>query len=216
MAVHIPLSFEARSEAWKLMWSQNNLISPSIGQPLIVPRCGYVYFLLKNFLIITEKKKLTQFDFQRRIQRTHLMYFMKTFKNLHLFSSHQECLQEETFRSKKMKRKTMAYLKSFIFIQYFKFSKKTNIQIFQNQLKIKIRSQTLKFNLNSDIVFQKKIKFQIKIQNLQSLINLLELIWSNQIIKTFQIQIEFKITLKLIFNCLQKSPKNEVFQRRFY
>lgn len=37
MAVHIPLSFEARAEAWKLMWSRNNLLSPATGQPIIVP-----------------------------------------------------------------------------------------------------------------------------------------------------------------------------------
>jgi DNA-directed RNA polymerase beta' subunit len=37
MAVHIPLSFQARAEAWKLMWSRNNLLSPATGQPILVP-----------------------------------------------------------------------------------------------------------------------------------------------------------------------------------
>ena len=37
MAVHVPLSFDARGEAWKLMWSRNNLLSPATGQPIIVP-----------------------------------------------------------------------------------------------------------------------------------------------------------------------------------
>lgn len=37
MAVHVPLSFEARAEAWKLMWSRNNLLSPATGQPILVP-----------------------------------------------------------------------------------------------------------------------------------------------------------------------------------
>ena len=37
MAVHVPLSFEARGEAWKLMWSRNNLLSPATGQPILVP-----------------------------------------------------------------------------------------------------------------------------------------------------------------------------------
>ena len=37
MAVHVPLSLEARAEAWKLMWSRNNLLSPATGQPIIVP-----------------------------------------------------------------------------------------------------------------------------------------------------------------------------------
>jgi len=37
MAVHVPLSFEARAESWKLMWSRNNLLSPATGQPILVP-----------------------------------------------------------------------------------------------------------------------------------------------------------------------------------
>ena len=37
MGVHIPLSFEARAEAWKLMWSRNNFLSPATSQPLLLP-----------------------------------------------------------------------------------------------------------------------------------------------------------------------------------
>nr|ARQ82143.1 RNA polymerase b-subunit [Avrainvillea mazei] len=37
MAVHIPLCFEARAEAWKIAWSQNNLLSPAAGQIVISP-----------------------------------------------------------------------------------------------------------------------------------------------------------------------------------
>nr|QHN60105.1 RNA polymerase beta [Caulerpa serrulata] len=37
MGVHIPLCFEARSEAWKLMWSQNNLFSVATGNPVFSP-----------------------------------------------------------------------------------------------------------------------------------------------------------------------------------
>ena len=37
MAVHVPLHFPARAEAWRLMWSRNNLLSPATGQPIIVP-----------------------------------------------------------------------------------------------------------------------------------------------------------------------------------
>jgi DNA-directed RNA polymerase subunit beta' len=37
MAVHVPLSFHARAEAWKLLWSRNNLLAPATGQPILVP-----------------------------------------------------------------------------------------------------------------------------------------------------------------------------------
>ena len=37
MAVHVPLTFQARAEAWRLMWSRNNLLSPATGQPILIP-----------------------------------------------------------------------------------------------------------------------------------------------------------------------------------
>lgn len=37
MAVHIPLTEAACSEAWKLMWSRNNILSPATGEPTILP-----------------------------------------------------------------------------------------------------------------------------------------------------------------------------------
>ena len=37
MAVHIPITVEARSEAWRLMLARNNLLSPATGEPIILP-----------------------------------------------------------------------------------------------------------------------------------------------------------------------------------
>ena len=37
MGVHIPLSFQARAEAWRLLWSTNHILSPATGQPILVP-----------------------------------------------------------------------------------------------------------------------------------------------------------------------------------
>ena len=37
MGVHIPLCFEARGEAWKIMWSQNNLFSVATGSSVCIP-----------------------------------------------------------------------------------------------------------------------------------------------------------------------------------
>nr|YP_009409883.1 RNA polymerase beta' subunit [Cressa cretica]ASJ65081.1 RNA polymerase beta' subunit [Cressa cretica] len=37
MAVHVPLSLEAQAEAWLLMFSHMNLLSPAIGDPICVP-----------------------------------------------------------------------------------------------------------------------------------------------------------------------------------
>nr|YP_009538397.1 beta' subunit of RNA polymerase [Capsosiphon fulvescens]AWX64086.1 beta' subunit of RNA polymerase [Capsosiphon fulvescens]AYV90003.1 beta' subunit of RNA polymerase [Capsosiphon fulvescens] len=37
MAVHVPLSYFAIAEAWKLMLSSNNLLSPATGEPILIP-----------------------------------------------------------------------------------------------------------------------------------------------------------------------------------
>lgn len=37
MGVHLPLCFEARGEAWKITWSQNNLFSVATGSPTCSP-----------------------------------------------------------------------------------------------------------------------------------------------------------------------------------
>lgn len=37
MAVHIPLTEQACGEAWKLMWSRNNILSPATGEATLLP-----------------------------------------------------------------------------------------------------------------------------------------------------------------------------------
>jgi DNA-directed RNA polymerase subunit beta' len=51
MAVHVPITFEARAEAWKLMLARNNLLSPATGEPIILPSQDMVlgcYYLTTN------------------------------------------------------------------------------------------------------------------------------------------------------------------------
>ena len=37
MGIHLPICFEARAEAWNLLWSRNNILSPATGQAVLVP-----------------------------------------------------------------------------------------------------------------------------------------------------------------------------------
>nr|YP_007890126.1 beta' subunit of RNA polymerase [Pleodorina starrii]AFY64396.1 beta' subunit of RNA polymerase [Pleodorina starrii] len=51
MAVHVPITFEARAEAWKLMLARNNLLSPATGDPILLPSQDMVlgcYYLTTN------------------------------------------------------------------------------------------------------------------------------------------------------------------------
>ena len=53
MAVHVPITVEARAEAWKLMLSRNNILAPSTGDPLAIPSQDMVlgcYYLTTNLL----------------------------------------------------------------------------------------------------------------------------------------------------------------------
>jgi DNA-directed RNA polymerase subunit beta' len=59
MAVHVPLCFEARAEAWALIWSRNNILSPATGQPMLLPSqdmvLGCYYLTTQNSKIRPEK-----------------------------------------------------------------------------------------------------------------------------------------------------------------
>ena len=93
MAVHIPLSYQARSEAWKLLWSQNNLLSPATGQPALMPTQDMVlgwYYLTasdpKNFYtsLFRNINKTIPISVIRkffRIKRIANFYKFKKFKN---------------------------------------------------------------------------------------------------------------------------------------
>lgn len=78
MAVHVPLSYEARAESWNLMWSRNNLLSPATGQPILVPSqdmvlgCYYLTTLIPEDNLL----KKNQFD----------LYFSNSQQILHLYS----------------------------------------------------------------------------------------------------------------------------------
>ena len=64
MAVHVPLSFQAQAEAWKLLWSRNNLLSPATGQPILVPSqdmvLGCYYLTTANQRALKGVTDLTQ------------------------------------------------------------------------------------------------------------------------------------------------------------
>ncbi|MBX9703384.1 MAG: hypothetical protein K2X39_04455, partial [Silvanigrellaceae bacterium] len=65
MAVHVPLSVQARAEAWKLLWSRNNILSTATGQAVLIPSQDMVlgcYYLTQSLsglsYSLKERKKL--------------------------------------------------------------------------------------------------------------------------------------------------------------
>jgi DNA-directed RNA polymerase beta' subunit len=67
MAVHVPITVEAKAEAWKLMMSQNHIISPATGDPLILPSqdmvLGCYYLTSINAHYFSKYKPMFEKDF---------------------------------------------------------------------------------------------------------------------------------------------------------
>jgi DNA-directed RNA polymerase beta' subunit len=61
MAVHVPITNEARIEAWKLILSRNNLLSPATGEPILLPSqdmvLGCYYLTIENSQSLLTKQK---------------------------------------------------------------------------------------------------------------------------------------------------------------
>ncbi|MBI5234069.1 MAG: DNA-directed RNA polymerase subunit beta' [Deltaproteobacteria bacterium] len=66
MAVHVPLSIEAQTEARVLMMSTNNILSPASGKPIIIPTqdivLGLYYLTRERFCVKGEAKVFSSFD----------------------------------------------------------------------------------------------------------------------------------------------------------
>jgi len=66
MAVHVPLSLEAQTEARVLMMSTNNILSPASGKPIIIPTqdivLGLYYLSRERAGVMGELKSYSSFD----------------------------------------------------------------------------------------------------------------------------------------------------------
>ena len=70
MGVHLPLSPQARAEAWDLLWSRNNLLSPATGQPILLPSQDMVlgfYYMTSLLPYGTTNKVVPMFEEQSTV-----------------------------------------------------------------------------------------------------------------------------------------------------
>ena len=72
MAVHVPITVEARTEAWKLMFSRNNLLSPATGEPLVLPSQDMV---LGCYYLTTETFQYSRVHLGRPFSNSTRFYF---------------------------------------------------------------------------------------------------------------------------------------------
>ena len=76
MAVHIPLSALARTEALNLIWARNNLLAPSSGQPLLLPAQDMVL----GCYYLTSSASLTSSNLKKFPKNLYLLTNFETFK----------------------------------------------------------------------------------------------------------------------------------------
>jgi DNA-directed RNA polymerase beta' subunit len=76
MAVHVPLSYQACSEAWKLMWGRNNILSPATGTPILVPSQDMVLgcYYLTALDSIKRRQQLKKQFYQQKRKGTQLIF----------------------------------------------------------------------------------------------------------------------------------------------
>jgi DNA-directed RNA polymerase subunit beta' len=72
MAVHVPITVEARTEAWKLMFARNHLISPATGEPMLLPSQDMV---LGCYYLTTETLRYQRFHSGRPFYFSSSFYF---------------------------------------------------------------------------------------------------------------------------------------------
>nr|YP_010563840.1 RNA polymerase beta' subunit [Coelastrum microporum]UWM13093.1 RNA polymerase beta' subunit [Coelastrum microporum] len=90
MAVHIPLTVEARTEAWKFMLATNNLMNSATGEPILLPSQDMVlgcYFLTLDYYAksvavqLSNTFKQNHCSLPKPIQQVSQTLFQKTRQN---------------------------------------------------------------------------------------------------------------------------------------
>lgn len=93
MAVHVPLTVEARTEAWKFMLSTNNFINSATGDPVLLPTQDMVlglYYLTTDFQ--SKSAAVQILNFLRKGEKSTFYDFQKNHKNFSFFSNFSEVL----------------------------------------------------------------------------------------------------------------------------
>nr|YP_009238065.1 beta subunit of RNA polymerase [Neochloris aquatica]AMO00874.1 beta subunit of RNA polymerase [Neochloris aquatica] len=80
MAVHVPITVEARTEAWSFLFSRNHLLSAATGEPIILPSQDMVlgcYYLTSENLSINLKGFYSKTNFNLFFKQTEKLFLQK-------------------------------------------------------------------------------------------------------------------------------------------
>lgn len=158
MAVHVPLTVEARTEAWKFMLSTNNFINSATGDPVLLPTQDMVlgcYYLTTDFHSksaavqvlnsLRKKEKMTFYDFQRKNKN---FFFFSDFSDVFL-----------AYQKKEISLHSPIWIRWNGFVDFGNdFTKPVEIQIQKNGYLQQIQPKIINFSNQKSEIFSKFIR----------------------------------------------------------
>jgi DNA-directed RNA polymerase beta' subunit len=158
MAVHVPLTVEARTEAWKFMLSTNNFINSATGDPVLLPTQDMVlgcYYLTTDF---HSKSAAVQISNSLRKQEKIKFYdFQKSNKNFFFFSNFSDVLS--AYQRKEISLHSPVWIRWNGFVDFGNdFTKPVEIQLRKNGYWNQIQPKITTFSNEKNEIFSKFIR----------------------------------------------------------
>lgn len=158
MAVHVPLTVEARTEAWKFMLSTNNFINSATGDPVLLPTQDMVlglYYLTTDF---QSKSAAVQILNSLRKEKSSKFYdFQKKNKNFSFFSNFSDVLS--AYQRKEISLHSPIWVRWSGFVDFGNDSiKSVEIQVRKNGHWQQITPKITTFSNQKNEIFSKFIR----------------------------------------------------------
>ena len=158
MAVHVPLTVEARTEAWKFMLSTNNFINSATGDPVLLPTQDMVlglYYLTTDFQ--SKSAAVQILNFLRKEENSKFYDFQKNNKNFSFFSNFSDVLY--AYQRKEISLHSPIWVRWSGFVDFGNDSiKSVEIQVRKNGSWQQITPKITTFSNQKNEIFSKFIR----------------------------------------------------------
>lgn len=158
MAVHVPLTVEARTEAWKFMLSTNNFINSATGDPVLLPTQDMVlgcYYLTTDF---HSKSSAVQIMNSLRKEKKRKFYDFQTKKKNFLFFSNLSDVFA-AYQRKEISLHSSIWIRWNGFVDFGNDSMKpVEIQVRKNGFWLQIQPKRTIFSNQKNEIFSKFIR----------------------------------------------------------
>ena len=158
MAVHVPLTVEARTEAWKFMLSTNNFINSATGDPVLLPTQDMVlgcYYLTTDFH--SKSSAVQIFNSLKKEKKNKFYDFQKQSKNFLFFSNFSDVFS--AYQRKEISLHSPIWIRWNGFVDFGNDSTKpVEIQVKKNGYIQQIQPKIITFSNQNTEIFSKFIR----------------------------------------------------------